>query len=114
MARSHHNRTETQSTEVSQRDRERMRNAARQLTDRDTPDEAPAGHKKELRPSSGHDTYRPDANVDNEQHSHRKAGRDLQQDTFLVPGAPVSRDKTSRKAAINDKAQKAKSSRRNG
>lgn len=61
-----------------------------------------------------HDTYRPDANVDNEQHSPRKAGRDLQKDTSLVPGAPISREKHSRKAYIDDKAQEAKSSRRRG
>lgn len=117
MEKTRQGRNGKQSTEIPEKERETLREGARQLTDRDTSNEAASTpQSRHHSPAQGSErkAYRPDANIDNEKHSSRRSGSDLQPETPLVPGASVSREKRSRKEYIEHKAEEAKSSRRRG
>lgn len=107
---------------MSEKERESLREGARRLTERDAPaDHKPdehspndsAGHKGGRSPAQD-DVYRPDANVDDQKHSGKKPGIDTRRETTPVGGTQVVRDKTSHKENIDDQAERARSSRRNG
>ncbi|WP_111415417.1 hypothetical protein [Billgrantia lactosivorans] len=114
MERPRQDRSGTQSTEIPESQRETLRDGARRLTERDTPDEAAAGHKGGRHASAQDDVYRPDANVDDQKHSAKKPGIDTRRETTPVRGAQVAGDKTAHKENIDDQAERARSSRRNG
>ncbi|MCE8035834.1 MAG: hypothetical protein LPK20_07450 [Halomonas sp.] len=109
MDRSRHDRKDTQAKD----ERETLREGARRLTERDTPDE-PAGHKGGRDSPAQDDVYRPDANVDDQKHSAKRPGIDTRRETTPVGGAQVARDKSAHKENIDDKAEQARSNRRNG
>lgn len=112
MEKSRENRDGAQSTQMSQEERETLRDGARRLTERDVPEES-ASHKAG-RTSAQDGVYRPDANVDNQKHSGQKPGVDTRRETTPVGGAQVVHDKTSHKKNIDDEAKQAKSDRRSG
>lgn len=90
------------------------RDKARRLTERDVPDEPAAAQKGGRDSAAQDDVYRPDANVDDQKHRAEKPGIDTRRDVTPVGGAQVARDKTAHKENIDDKAEQAKSPRRNG
>ncbi|NIC06923.1 hypothetical protein [Billgrantia bachuensis] len=114
MERSRQDRAGTQSTQIPEEQRETLRDGARRLTDRDIPDEPTAGHKGGRGSPAQDDVYRPDANVDDQKHSAKKPGIDTRRETTPVRGTQVARDKTAHKENIDEQAERAKSSRRNG
>ncbi len=99
-------------TDIDDKESDAMRDKARRLTERDTPDDAPEQGSQAS--SDTGEVYRPDANVDDQKHSGKKPGIDTRRDTAPVGGAQVARDKTAHKENIDDKADKASSNRRNG
>ncbi|WP_445156643.1 hypothetical protein [Halomonas sp. E14] len=99
-------------TDIDAKEGEAMRDKARRLTERDTPDDAPAQGSQAS--SDSGEVYRPDANVDDQKHSGKKPGIDTRRDATPVGGAQATRDKTAHKENIDDKADQASSSRRNG
>ncbi|QTP53545.1 hypothetical protein HNO51_01910 [Billgrantia sulfidoxydans] len=113
MERSRQDRTHRQSTQIPEEQRESLREGARRLTERDAPDES-AGHKGGRDSPAQDDVYRPDANVDDQKHSAKRPGIDTRRETTPVGGAQVARDKTAHKENIDDQAERARSSRRNG
>jgi hypothetical protein len=121
MERSRQERNAGQSTQMSEKGRESLREGARRLTERDAPDDHypngnlgdSAGHKGGRSPAQD-DVYRPDANVDDQKHSGKKPGIDTRRETTPVGGAQVVRDKSSHKENIDDQAERARSNRRNG
>ncbi|MGL6213940.1 hypothetical protein [Billgrantia desiderata] len=121
MEKSRQNRQGGQSTQMDETRGESLREGARRLTERDAPD----AHDPNANPSDGAgrkggrspdqaEVYRPDANVDDQKHSARKPGIDTRRETTPVGGAQVASDKTSHKENIDDQAERARSSRRNG
>ncbi|MDX5379004.1 MAG: hypothetical protein LPK08_15980 [Halomonas sp.] len=114
MDRSRQERTPTQSTEIPEGQREKLRDGARRLTERDAPDAESAGRKGGRDSPAQDDVYRPDANVDDQKHSARKPGVDTRRETTPVGGAQVVRDKTAHKDNIDAQAERARSRRRNG
>ncbi|MGQ4878246.1 hypothetical protein ACOJCM_06700 [Billgrantia sp. LNSP4103-1] len=115
MERSRPDRNETQSTQVPKEDREELREGARRLTERDIPDDSSAGHKGGRDSPAQDGVYRPDANIDDQKHNAKKPGIDTRsRDVTPVGGAQVTRDKSAHKENIDDKAEKAKSTRRDG
>lgn len=113
MDESHNTPTGRQSTQVPKEEREQLRDKARRLTERDVPDE-PAGHKGGRDSTAQDDVYRPDANVDDQKHRAEKPGIETRRGVAPVGGAQVARDKTAHKDNIDDKAEQARSPRRNG
>ncbi|WP_104203216.1 hypothetical protein [Billgrantia saliphila] len=113
MEKPRHDPSTRQSTDIPEEERETLRKEARRLTDRDIPEEG-AGHKGGRSGPAQDDVYRPDANVDDQKHSAKKPGIDTRRDVTPVSGAQATRDKTAHKENIDDKAEQAKSNRRNG
>ena len=112
MERSPQDRTTPQGTQTSQEQRETLRKGARRLTERDTPHDAPKRGASTTE-ADRDAVYRPDANVDNEKHSGKKPGIDTHRDMTPVGGAQIVRDKRSHKQNINEKADQARTERRN-
>ncbi|SFU54128.1 hypothetical protein [Halomonas korlensis] len=100
------------SNRTPDQDRQSERDKARRLTERDTPDDA---SRKRPEASDADQVYRPDANVDNQQSDSNTEtpGHNIPSDAGQTSGAQVT-DKSSQKDNINDKADKARSERRNG
>lgn len=114
MERSRQDRAGKQSTQIPEEQSETLRDGARRLIDRDIPDEPTAGHKGDRGSPAQDDVYRPDANVDDQKHSAKKPGIDTRRGTTPVRGTQVARDKTAHKENIDEQAERARSSRRNG
>lgn len=112
MEKSRPDRNTPQSTQIPQEQRETLREGARRLTERDTPSGAPQRGASTTE-ADREATYRPDANVDNEKHSAKKPGIDTRGEMTPVSGAQVVRDKTAHKQNINEKADQARTERRN-
>lgn len=88
---------------------------ARELVDRDTPENAEAQGEAQQPGNDRDKVYRPDENVDNQKSSEGRAEPAHQKfiDKASVPGGQV-KEKSSQKDNINDEAEDADSPRRDG
>lgn len=88
---------------------------ARDLMQRDTPDDAEK--RQAEKPGDDRDkVYRPEENVDNQKSSKGRAepGHQTSIDKTPLSGSQTQKDKSSQKDNINDTADDAESSRRDG